>query len=65
MAVDRVDPWARRRGGDGGGCCEVGGGYSWWRLDGYETLDEEDEDDEELPLDGADDKNVGDESDDE
>jgi len=41
------------------------GGYSWWRLDGYETWDEEDEDDEEMPLESADDQNDGDESDDE
>jgi hypothetical protein len=33
------------------------GGYSWWRLDGYETWDEGDEDDEEVSLDGE----VGDE----
>ena len=33
--------------------------------DGYETWDEEDEDDEEMPLESADDQNDGDESDDE
>ena len=37
------------------------GGYSWWRLDGYETWDEGDEDDEEMPLGNESESEGGDE----